>query len=81
MRMHELPTEKALGVYWKTSTDCFQVKVSIKKACTRSLMLVISQVYDVLGLVQPFILPARKLLQEACQDQLAWNEPLIEAQK
>ena len=36
----------------------------------------ISQIHDVLGLVQPFILPGRKLLQEACRDQTGWDDPL-----
>ena len=36
------------------------------------LLSMISQVHDVLGLVQPFILPGRKLLQEACRDQTGW---------
>jgi len=41
----------------------------------------VSQIYDVLGLVQPFILPARKLLQEISREQKGWNDPLDESQR
>ena len=63
--------QKALGVYCNTSTDRLTVKVNMEKISftRRGLLSIISQVHDVLGLVQPFILPGRKLLQEACRDQ------------
>ena len=41
----------------------------------------VSQIYDVLGLVQPFILPARKLLQEISREQKGWDDPLDESQR
>ena len=71
-------TEKALGVFWNTETDRLTVKVDVeeKPLTRRGLLSMINQVHDVLGLVQPFILPARKLLQEACRDQSDWDEPV-----
>jgi len=41
----------------------------------------VSQIYDVLGLVQPFILPACKLLQEFSREQKGWGDPLNESQR
>ena len=72
--------QKALGVYWNTSADRLTVKVNVEKRSftRRGLLSMISQVHDVLGLVQPFILPGRKLLQEACRDQTEWDDPLPE---
>ena len=34
----------------------------------------VAQTYDPLGLLQPFILPAKKILQKACQMGLPWDE-------
>ena len=66
--------QMTLVIYWNTSTDRLTVKVNVKKKSfiRRELFSMISQVRDVLGLVQPFILPGRKLLQEACRDQTEW---------
>ena len=69
--------QKVLEVYWNTSTDRLTVKVNVEKRSItqRGLLSMISQVHDVLGLVQPFILPGCKLLQEACRDQMGWDDP------
>ena len=54
------------------------VKVSVKKRSItrRRLLSMINQAHDILGLVQPLILPGRKLLQQACRDQTGWDDPL-----
>jgi len=74
----QLPTQKALGVYWNAESDCLEVKVNIqsKPLSRRGLLSVISQTYDPLGLIQPFLLPARKILQEVCMQQFPWDEIL-----
>ena len=73
-----LPAQKALGVYWNASTDRLMVKVDVKRRpCTRrGLLSMIAQTYDPLGLIQPFILPAKQLLQEACKRSLRWDDDL-----
>ena len=75
----QLPTQKALGVYWNADTDNLEVKVNIReKPCTRrGLMSMIAQTYDPLDLLQPFMLPAKRILQEACRLGLAWDTPLM----
>ena len=72
----ELPVHKTLGVYWDAAADVLKVKVSIKKKpCTRrGLLSMIGQTYDPLGIIQPFILPARRLLQQACVFKLGWDD-------
>ena len=73
---HELPTQKVLGVYWNAETDKLEVKVSIRgKPCTRrGLLSMIRQTYDSLGLLQPFWLLARRVLQQACRAEMPWDE-------
>ena len=71
----ELPVHKTLGVFWDASTDRLKVRVNIKeKPCTRrGLLSMISQTYNPLGILQPFLLPARRLLQQACVSKLGWD--------
>jgi len=73
----KLPTHKALGVYWNAESDCLEVRINIRhKPCTRrGVLSMIGQCYDPLGILGPFLLPARKILQEACRLGLAWDEP------
>jgi len=75
--------QRRLGVYWNMNSDCFEVRVSIQKRplTKRGLLSVVSQIYNVLGLVQPFILPARKLPQEISREQKGWDDPLDELQR
>ena len=76
--INELPISKTLGLIWNTSTDTLQIRVNIKeKPCTRrGLLSIISQVYDPLGLVQPFILPMKRHLQVLNCENLSWDDPL-----
>ena len=57
----ELPTQKALSVYWNAETDKLEVKVNIRgKPCTQhGLLSMIGQTYDPLRLLQPFV-PSKK---------------------
>ena len=73
-----LPPHKTLDVFWDAETDTSNVHVDIKQKphSRRGLLSMISQTYDPLGIMQPFLLPARLLLQEACRAELGWDEPL-----
>ena len=44
----------------------------------RGLLSIVSSIYDPLGLVAPFVLPAKILLQELCRDNLSWDDPITE---
>ena len=75
-----LPVHKALGVYLDASSDERRVRVGTdRRSCTgRGLLSMVSQTYDPLGVVQPFLLPARQLVQQACDPQLGWDQGLSE---
>ena len=62
----QLPSQKALGVFWDAATDRIRVNVNLKeRPCTRrGILSTISQTYDPLGLIQPFLLPARQMLRK-----------------
>ena len=69
---HELPVPKTVDVYWDVSSDRLKVKANNKeKPCTRrDLLSIIGQTYDPLGSYSLFFIPARRLLQQACDAKL-----------
>ena len=74
----KLPEEKALGVYWNVEEDVLGVKISdIKRPVTRrGILSTIGSVFDPLGMAAPFLLEGRRLLQDLCQLELDWDQPL-----
>lgn len=71
-----LPIERALGVQWCVQSDCFKFKIAIhdKPPTRRTILSVVSSIYDPLGILAPVILPAKKILQELCRLKLSWDE-------
>ncbi|XP_068246869.1 uncharacterized protein [Palaemon carinicauda] len=68
---------RALGMLWDLKEDSFKFSVELKDnpLTRRGLLSTISSLYDLLGLLSPIILPAKKLLQELCQiESLDWDE-------
>ena len=76
--LDQLPIERALGVRWDVETDTFGFKISVKDkpATRRGILSVVTSVYDPLGFVAPFILPAKGLLQDLCRKNLGWDDPI-----
>ena len=73
-----LPVHKALGILWVAASDEIRVKVDVKKRpmTLRSLLSMVSQTYDPLGMLQPFLLPPKLFLQEACRAERGWDDEL-----
>ena len=72
---------KALGIIWNVKGDRFQISVGesqlekVKGKVTRRTMLsVLASMYDPLGLVGPFLIVGKKLLQMATKLKLSWDE-------
>jgi hypothetical protein len=78
---------KVLGIIWDANTDNFkfkskfakieeffeQQKVTDFEGWTKSLILRFSAtVYDPLGLISPFTVRSRKILQRLWQEKLSW---------
>jgi len=61
-----------------TENDEFEIKVELKQrpATRRGILSMTSQVFDPLGMVQPQILPAKKLMQRFCQLNLGWDDKI-----
>ena len=79
--INDLPVSKTLGLVWNTSSNTLKIEVNVKeKPCTRrGLLSIISQVYDPLGLEQPFVLPMKRHLQMLNLESLSWEDLLPES--
>ena len=74
--LNQLPCECALGTRWDVETDTFGFKISLrdKPSTRRGILSIVSSIYDPLGFIAPFILPAKCLLQTLCQRGLGWDD-------
>ena len=77
-----LPVERALGIHWNLETDCFGFNVEVKEkpSTRRGILSSISSIYDPLGFVAPFVLPAKAVLQDLCRKQgQNWDKEIPES--
>ena len=83
LRHDTLPVERTLGVEWCLESDTFEFRVTLsnKPATRRGILSSISSIYDPLGLVSPFLLTGRSILQELCKDGANWDDPVSEEMK
>lgn len=68
----------ALGVYWDTDIDafCFHAQIPAHNLTRRGLLSALSSIYDPLGLLGPFMIEARSIVQDLCRLKLRWDEPI-----
>eukprot|EP00794_Sanderia_malayensis_P021143 gene21143-biopygen14691 len=73
-----LPVNRALGVQWNVSNDSFQYDVNIpaREVTKRGILSFVSSIYDPLGIVAPFVLTAKIILQELCLEKLGWDDEI-----
>jgi hypothetical protein len=63
---------------WCIESNTFQFRISIqdKPLTRRGILSTISSVYDPLGLVSPFLLIGKTILQELCKAGANWDDPV-----
>lgn len=73
-----LPVERALRVLWCIESDSFKFRINVKdKPVTRrGILSTVCSIYDPLGFLAPFILPAKILMQQLIKEKLTWDEPV-----
>ena len=76
----ELPADRTLGMIWNVEEDCFEFNVQLqdKPITRRGILSVRSTIFDPLGFVSPFILPAKHIGQEAIRQGLEYDDKLPE---
>ncbi|XP_052738240.1 uncharacterized protein LOC128198203 [Bicyclus anynana] len=71
---------KTLGLGWFTQSDelyfTTKLKVNTHTVTKRSMLSVIAQIYDPLGLLSPTIICAKILLQKLWLSKLDWDDPV-----
>ncbi|KAJ0184405.1 hypothetical protein K1T71_000828 [Dendrolimus kikuchii] len=70
---------KTLGLGWRAESDelCFPIGILISKINTkRSMLSVMSQIFDPLGMVAPIVISMKMLLQQLWLHKLSWDEPI-----
>ena len=75
-----LPVERALGVQWCVESDAFEFRIVLndKPPTRRGILSVVSSIYDPLGFAAPFTLPAKKILQDLCREEMGWDDTVPE---
>ena len=70
------PIERALGVTWCIESDafCFRINLTDVPLTRRGILSSISSIYDPLGLVAPFLLKGRKVLQKITAETSRWDD-------
>ena len=76
----ELPIDRTLGLEWCTETDTFHFKTKVKERpdTRRGVLSIVSSLFDPLGMISPFILTGKKILQILCKQDLGWDEAIPE---
>ncbi|XP_062600914.1 uncharacterized protein LOC134262527 [Saccostrea cucullata] len=74
----QLPMEQALGIKWNIEEDAFCFKAVDQNASPtrRSMLSIVASIFDPLGFLSPFTLTGKRILQEICQGNIGWNDPL-----
>ena len=74
-----LPAERALGVFWDVETDNFGFRTVCKNKpnTRRGILSVVSSIYDPLGLLCPFVLTAKLIVQDLCRKKYGWDDELL----
>lgn len=71
-----LPMERTLGILWCAESDTFQfhVKLPERPPTRRGILSTVSSVFDPLGIVSPFTLLGKRILQDLCGNGTDWDE-------
>ena len=83
LSIQSLPIERALGVSWCVETDsfCFRIVLRDTPLTRRGILASVSSVYDPLGFGAPFVLPAKRLLQQICSERKSWDDEISPEQR
>jgi hypothetical protein len=72
----EESAKRSLGVNWDVAKDTlgFSASVSNKPFTKRGILSCVSSIFDPMGLASPFILVAKRLVQDLTKRGLSWDE-------
>ncbi|XP_057310467.1 uncharacterized protein LOC130648433 [Hydractinia symbiolongicarpus] len=76
--LNKLPTERVLGMIWNPNTDYFTFKVVNKPSpeTKRGILSLTSSIFDPLGILTPFILEGKLIIQSLWKSKIDWDEEI-----
>ncbi|XP_062711540.1 uncharacterized protein LOC134289567 [Aedes albopictus] len=83
----DITTEKVLGMWWNTSTDCFNFKIcwtrfeaalfdGTRAPTKRELLRILMSIFDQLGLISQFLMILKVTLQELWRKGPKWDDQI-----
>ena len=78
LKLDRLPINRTLGLHWDAERDvfCFKTVSTNNPATKRGVLSTISTLFDPLGLLSPFVLPVKVLIQELWKEKVEWDEKI-----
>ena len=63
---------------WRVNTNTFGFDVNVKERppTRRGILSIIGSVFDPFGFAAPFVLTAKKILQDLCKMKLGWDKEI-----
>jgi hypothetical protein len=73
-----LPTERALGMRWNVEEDtfCFQIQQLDRPSTRRGILSTTCSIFDPCGMLSPFVLKAKLIVQDLARVKLGWDEKI-----
>ena len=70
-----LPMERSLGVCWDAERDLFVFELSLteREPTRRHILSEVAGIFDPIGLIAPYVLSAKIILQELCRKGMDWD--------
>ena len=70
--------EKTLGIRWNLQSDSFifNINLDTKPITRRGILSAVCSIYDPLGLISPYVLEGKKILQLICKNGSKWDDPI-----
>ena len=77
LNFDELPMERALGLQWSVESDTLHFSYTSidRQLSRRSVLATVASLYDPLGLIAPYTLQGKKILQRMCSKGTGWDDP------
>ena len=76
LSFNSLPTESVLGLQWSVKNDTlkFSCPSTERPLSRRGILATVASLYDPLGLIAPYILQGKQILQAMCHKGIGWDD-------
>lgn len=77
LSLDDFPMERALGMQWSVEPDTihFSHMPTERPLSRRSILSTVASLYDPLGLIAPYLLQGKMILQDMCRKGIGWDDP------